>query len=432
MSVAALRAALADELVAEHPIDAALALEPAAPGDAAAELAAREPARAARVLDRMTADQLGAVLAALPADALGHLMPRIATPATAAALAWLDEDTRQRVTAGLDPATSEQLSEFMAFPPDSAGALMDPRVIALRPGTTAAEARATLRHASRDVYQVYLVDADGRLLGAVPVSTLAVADADQRLDALSLERPPAADVLFTREDLVELMTRVGVPSIAVVDTDGTLVGVLRHRALVGAAADEAAADIQAMVGASKDEHALSPIGFAVRKRLPWLHINLLTAFLAAAVVGLFESTIAVVTSLAVLLPVVAGQSGNGGAQALAVTMRGLAVRQVRTSHWRRLAFKEFAVGLGNGIAIAITCGAGVYVWSGSAYLALVIMVSMVVSMAAAGLAGASIPIILKRLGQDPAQSSSIILTTITDVVGFSSFLGLATFMLEYL
>jgi magnesium transporter len=432
VSAAALRAALADELLAQHPIDAALALEPATPADAAAELGDRDAALAAPVLDRMTADQLGAVLAAMPGGALERLLPRIATPATAAALAWLDHDTRERVTAALDAPASEQLREFMDFPPDSAGALMDPRVMALRPSTTASEARSMLRDASREVYQVYLVDADRRLIGAVPLQRLAGADPEQRLDALSPERPPAADVLSNREELVELINRVGVPSIAVVDTDGTLVGVLRHRALVGAAADDAAADIQAMVGASKDEHALSPVTFAVRKRLPWLHINLLTAFLAASVVGLFESTIATITSLAVLLPVVAGQSGNSGAQALAVTMRGLAVRQVRTSHWRRLAFKELGVGIANGIAVAITCGAGVYVWSRSLYLALVIMIAMVVSMAAAGLAGASIPIILKKMGQDPAQSSSIILTTVTDVVGFSSFLGLATFLIEYL
>ena len=190
--------------------------------------------------------------------------------------------------------------------------------------------------------------------------------------------------------------------------------------------------MQQMVGASKDENALSPPTFAARKRLPWLNINLLTAFLAAAVVGLFESTIAQVTSLAVLLPVVAGQSGNSGSQALAVTMRGLALREIRASHWLRVVGKESVVGLLNGIAIAVVCAAGVWVWSGSPMLALVIAVAMVISMMAAGVAGATIPIVLKRMGQDPAQSSSIVLTTVTDVVGFLSFLGLATILADRL
>jgi magnesium transporter len=166
----------------------------------------------------------------------------------------------------------------------------------------------------------------------------------------------------------------------------------------------------------------------VRKRLPWLQINLVTAFLAASVVGIFEETIARTTALAVLLPVVAGQSGNTGAQALAVTMRGLALREIRLRHWITVARKEVSVAFVNGIAVALTTSLGVYVWSRSAGIALVIGLSMVISMVAAGLSGAAIPMILTALKQDPAQSSSIVLTTVTDVVGFFSFLGIATML----
>jgi magnesium transporter len=182
------------------------------------------------------------------------------------------------------------------------------------------------------------------------------------------------------------------------------------------------------VGASEQERALSSPLFAVKKRLPWLQINLLTAFLAASVVGLFEETIATVTALAVLLPVVAGQSGNTGAQALAVTMRGLALREVRTRHWLRVVTKEVLAGAGNGVAVALTTSAAVWFWSDSSGLALVIGVSMVISMTLAGLSGAAIPMILTALRQDPAQSSSIVLTTVTDVAGFFSFLGIATLL----
>jgi magnesium transporter len=187
-----------------------------------------------------------------------------------------------------------------------------------------------------------------------------------------------------------------------------------------------------MVGVSKNERALSKISFVVKKRLPWLEINLLTAFLAASVVGIFEGTIAKFTALAVLLPVVAGQSGNAGAQALAVTMRGLALREIRTQHWRKVAMKEIGAGFINGVAIALTTAAGVYFWSGSAGLSLVIGVSMVISMIAAAVSGVVIPVLLSAAGQDPAQSSSIVLTTVTDVAGFFSFLGIATLLVGIL
>jgi magnesium transporter len=166
--------------------------------------------------------------------------------------------------------------------------------------------------------------------------------------------------------------------------------------------------------------------------MPWLQVNLLTAFLAAAVVGIFENTIAQVTALAVLLPVVAGQSGNAGAQALAVPMRGLALREITIRQWARVMRKEVFAGFMNGLAIAVTCGIGVYLWSGSLALVAVIAVSMVMAMVAAGFAGAIIPIVLTRLGQDPATSSSILLTTVTDVAGFFSFLGIATLFVRFL
>jgi magnesium transporter len=232
--------------------------------------------------------------------------------------------------------------------------------------------------------------------------------------------------MATRAEVMERLSGGRVTSLPVLDVEGRLVGMIRAATLMSVAQEEAGADIQAMVGVSRDERALSKVSFAVRKRLPWLHINLATAFLAAAVVGVFEDTIARVTALAVLLPVVAGQSGNTGAQALAVTMRGLALREVRPRQWLRITFKEARVALINAFAVALTTSVGVWLWSQSLGLALVIGTAMVISMAAAGLAGALIPIVLTVSGQDPAQASSIILTTVTDVVGFLSFLGLAS------
>jgi magnesium transporter len=255
-----------------------------------------------------------------------------------------------------------------------------------------------------------------------------MAEPEATLNGLAHRIVAAVQSLAPREEVVEKLEQYKLFDLPVVDIDGRLVGVIHHSGLVTALQEEASLDIQTMVGVSKDERALSGVTFSVAKRLPWLHINLLTAFLAAAVVGLFENTIAQFTALAVLLPVVAGQSGNAGAQALAVTMRGLALREIGIRHWPRVVFKEVNVGFLNGVAIAVTTAIGVYVWSRSLGLAFVIACSMVLSMVAAGFSGAIIPIALTRVGQDPAQSSSIVLTTVTDVVGFFSFLGIATLL----
>jgi magnesium transporter len=171
---------------------------------------------------------------------------------------------------------------------------------------------------------------------------------------------------------------------------------------------------------------------AIKSRLPWLMINLLTAFAAASVVGLFDATIAEFTALAVLLPVVAGQSGNTGAQALAVTSRGLSLREIRPPQWFRVVRKEVVAAAANGVAVAVVTALGVLLWSGSFGLCAVIGISMVVSMVLAAIAGAIVPIMLTVLGRDPATASSIVLTTVTDIAGFFSFLGLATAMKAWL
>jgi len=322
----------------------------------------------------------------------------------------------------------------MAYPPDTAGRLMDPRVTSFRGEMTAAEAIERMRsfRKSRALRELFLIDDDGILSGRVEIQDLALAPPDQQLKQLA--RPVTAAVLDSapKEEVVDRIEQQRVPAVPVVGVNGRLVGVIHQAALLTAVQEDASLDIQTMVGASKDERALSHTWFAVIKRLPWLQINLATAFLAAAVVGLFESTIAKFTALAVLLPVVAGQSGNAGAQALAVTMRGLALREISARHLPRVVFKEINVGLLNGIAVAAVCALGVWLWSDSFGLVVVIVVAMIISMVAAGFSGAAIPILLNRMGFDPAQSSSIVLTTVTDVVGFFSFLGVATWLQSWL
>jgi len=310
---------------------------------------------------------------------------------------------------------------------------MDPRITAFAPETTVDDALRKMRtFKEKELGAIYLTDASGRLVGSVPLGEIATATPDTKLKDLVQGAPVGVHATATREEIVNYLTEQRVATLPVIDSDRRLVGVIRYRALVAAAEAEATMSLQTMVGVSKEERALSRVSFAVRQRLPWLEINLATAFLAAFVVGMFEGTIAKFTALAILLPVVAGQSGNSGMQALAVTMRGLALREVRLSHWPRLIVKEAGVGMLNGVAVAGTTMVGVFIWSQSIGLTVVIGSAMVLAMVMAGVSGAAIPLILKAFGQDPAQSSSIVLTTITDCSSFLSFLGLATILLRFL
>jgi magnesium transporter len=432
-SAARVERELARVLIAEYADEAARLMETASDAESSALLDGVPAETAVAVLLHLTPDRAARVIALLRPErirtVLGALPPNRAAPL----LARLDPGERERCLAALDRSLAEELRALASYPADTAGALMDPRVTTFRRDARVRDVVQRLRtFRNHRISDVFLVGEEGALVAAASLQDVVLATPDTALAEIARPRPPSVRATAAREEVVERFESEGLANLPVVDFEGRVVGVLRQRELLQAAQEEASADAVTMVGASLDERALSKPLFAVRKRLPWLQVNLLTAFLASAVVGLFEETIARVTALAVLLPVVAGQSGNTGAQALAITMRGLALREVRARQWWPVVRKETLAGLGNGVAVAATTAAAVYAWSRSEGLALVIGTSMVLSMTLAGLAGAAIPMLLSAARQDPAQSSSIILTTVTDVVGFFSFLGIATLFASWL
>jgi len=421
--------ALNARFLKSFPLDAAKQIEALSSDEAAAILGDYDIETLRPVWDFLAPDVAAAIIRRLDEPFVGRLFGDLNPNEVLTILGQCDEKDRERFLSLLDDALRRELEELSTYPDDTAGRLMETRINVFRGEMTVAHTLDRLRDSRiRGLHTVFLVDDENMLTGRVDVHDIATAAPQQTLRHLAQPITAAVNPLTPRDEVVELLERTRQPNIPVVSLDGKLVGVVRYSTLVRALEQVASASIQTMVGASKDERALSKASFAVRKRLPWLQINLLTAFLAAAVVGLFEDTIARFTALAVLLPVVAGQSGNAGAQALAVTMRGLALREITVRQWLPVTVKEVSAGLINGLAVALTCGIGVYVWSGSLGLVLVIAISMVLAMVVACFAGALVPIALKRLGQDPAQSSSIVLTTVTDVAGFFSFLGIATLM----
>ena len=420
---------LLSELMARHPIDSAAALANVEAEELTAIVFAQSPRTAAELLRRLNPDDAAPAIARAQPEVVTEVLTILDPTVAADLVARLDDEERARILGLLPAAIAREIQAIMEFPPGTAGKLMDSRATRFRRDETVEQALDRLRRVSeRRITDLMIVDPEGRLEAVLPLHIAAGAEPETELGALAETDPVAVQPMTSSEDVVEILEKHRLASLPVVDFERRLIGVISYDALLKAAQQDAVADAQAMVGASREERALSHPWEAIKSRWPWLQINLVTAFLASAVVGLFDSTIAHLTALAALMPVVAGQSGNTGAQALAVTQRGLALREIRTTHVWRLVRKEVVVGATNGLAIALVTAAVVLVQSRNPVLALVISMAMVFSMTLAAVSGAGIPILLTALGRDPATASSIILTSVTDITGFFSFLGLATLM----
>jgi magnesium transporter len=420
---------LALDFLSTHPGGAGAVLDRVEPDEAAEALLPLDLAHASEVLGYMSVDAAARTLSCMDEAWACQTLTAADFVQAARWLAHLDQETSSRLLAGLSAQSQRNIREALEFPPGSAGHLMDPRVMTFREDTSVDEALERIRSTeNRKITDVLLADAEGKLTGVIALQSLVGARKGAAMGSLAERDRPVVNPMATRDEVVDLLNRRALTSLPVVDLDGQVLGILRYDALVRAAQQAATDDLQQMVGAGKDERALSGPLFSVKSRLPWLLINLATGFLAASVVGLFDATIAKFTALAVLMPVVAGQAGNTGAQALAVTIRGLALREIRIGHWWRVCKKEVLGSFVNGASVALVTAACTFVWSRNLGLAAVIGISMVCSMIIAAVSGASVPIVLTALKRDPAIASSIILTTITDVTGFFSFLGLATLL----
>ncbi len=394
--VQALPAELSSQALAEMPQDA----------HAEETLAALSPERAAEIVEELEDDDA--------ADMLRELAP----------------EEQERILVGVEDRA--EVERLLRYDPETAGGLMTSHLVSVRDTATTEEALDAIRRQSEEVedfYQVFVVDGDRRLVGILPLKDLVVSHPDRRVRDFMADADIAVKPDLDQEDVARVMARYNLPSVAVVDDTGRLVGRVTFDDVSDVVEAERTEDLLKFGGVSPDEGLAAGWTEAVRSRLPWLYLNLVTAGLAGGVVYFFQDTVQRTVFLAVWMPIIAGMGGNAGTQALAVTVRRLALGLIPPHLAFRVVGKEVLVGMTNGLAIGLVVGGLAALLGEQNMLGLVVFLAMAVNLLVAGFAGAFIPILLEGLGIDPAVASSIFVTAFTDVCGFLLLLGLAGWLL---
>ncbi|HKO90742.1 MAG TPA: magnesium transporter [Polyangiaceae bacterium] len=358
-------------------------------------------------------------------------------PSSADAILWaMPSQRRASVLEAAAPEYREQWLRNHAYPEGSIGRLMDPPLATIHPNQSVQEIVEWLRPIVKKALITYgwVVDDAGVLVGVLVFRELLFASPSQPISELMVRSPFSLRPELSITDAMREALKLHFPVYPVCDTGGKLVGIVRGQTLFEHQAFELSAQAGSMVGVEREERLGTPWQRSFKFRHPWLQLNLLTAFIAAAVVGAFQGTLDRMVILSVFLPVLAGQSGNTGCQALAVALRGITLGEMQTGRAAAVVGKEALLGFVNGLLVGLTAGLGMLLLARSQgnpsalQLALVVIVAMAGSCTVSGMAGAVVPMILRRIGADPATASSIFLTTATDVVSMGTFLGLATWL----
>ena len=381
------------------------------------------PEAGAEMLAGRSAEEIVKLTQELPADDVAAIIDYLPEELSAAVLELMQKK----------PASAD-VGDLLEYPEKTAGRIMNPKVFALSEDMTAAEAITALQ-ASRDVemvFYLYVIDGRRHLVGVVSLRRLLLVPPDTPLKRIMTTDLISARVDMDQEEVARQVASYNLLAIPVVDEENKLVGVITVDDVIDVIKDEATEDVYRLAGLASDDRVFTTPIESLRKRLPWLIVNLATAFIAASVVKLFEGTIGVVTSLAVFMPVVAGMGGNAATQTLAVIVRGIAIGELTWSNSRKALIKEALVGIGNGVACGIVGGGIVWLIQGTPWMGVILALAMIINMFVAATAGTLIPLSLRALKIDPALASSVFITTLTDVFGFFSFLGLGALFIKYL
>lgn len=397
-------------LVERHPRHAMEGLAELGPEIGARLLDDRSPEEIARLMQELESDDAASLIGYLPDDLSGAVLD----------LMRHKQDT--------------EVENLLEYPEHTAGRIMNPNVFALPEELTVGEAIVELQQA-RDVemvFYLYTVDDRRHLVGVTSLRRLLLVAPETPLKRIATGDLLSVRVDTDQEEVARQVASYNLLAIPVVDLENKLVGVITVDDVIDVIKDEATEDIYRMAGVATDDSVFSPPITSLRKRLPWLYVNLGTAFIAVAVVKLFETTIGQATALAAFMPVVAGMGGNAGTQTLTVIVRGIALGELNIGNSRKALFKEALVGLGNGVGLGGAAALAAWGVQGDPWLGLILGLAMVINLFIAATAGTLVPLGLRAIKVDPALASSVFITTLTDVIGFLAFLGLGTVFLDYL
>lgn len=416
-----------------HPADAAEVLNELE-DDEQAELVKRiETEQLADVFEQMYEEEMADIAEHLDRETLVDMLDLMEPDAAADLLGEMEPEEAAGLLGEMDEP--KEVTSLLKFPADSAGGIMNMPPPSLRRWMRVREAISFLREHygdAEDIFYLYVLDRNARLIGLVNLRALILADPEQTIEMIMSREIISVRVDADQEEAAQLLARYDLLALPVVDADDRLVGIITVDDLVDVIEEEATEDIYRLAQVGADADINSPFWQTLRNRLPWLVINLGTAFLAAWVVSLFDATIARVTILAALMPIVTGQGGNAGTQTMTVMVRSLALREVEPRNTAYALWREFRVAIVNGLVVGALVCAVVGLVTHNWWLGFVIGIAMLGNMMVAGTFGTLVPMFLRTIGVDPALASGIFVTAATDSMGFLLFLGLATLLVNLL
>ena len=417
-----------------HPAEAGHRLLELGEEEATEWIRSFDPNFAAEALESLDPWQSYSIFRELSLDLKVELLERMSPDDSVDLLQEIPEEERETLLSRLRELTRQRLESLLKYPEDTAGGTMSPRAISLPETMKVKRAIDELRQKEKELEEinyVYVTNDEGKLTGVLPLRDIAFREPDLRLKEVMNTDVKTISPELDRERVARIFDKFDYLALPVVNEGGYLLGVITFDDVIDVLRQEDTEDMLEMVGISgaKEESVWTPWNVSMKHRLPWLVVNLATALLAAIVVSIFEETVARYAVLAVFMPVIAGQGGNSGSQTVSLLVRGIALGEIGTGQGARALTKEAALGLLHGISIGILVGVIAFFWQGSLEIALIVGVSMVLSMVVAGISGVVIPLGLRKVGLDPALSANIWMTTVTDVAGFFFLLGLASWLL---
>jgi magnesium transporter len=422
-------------LEAMHPADQAHLIEDLDAEDREAILLAMSDERTASILEYLDEEPRQVFVDGLEPERLSQILFYVDEDLAADIVAELPDDQVASVLALLAPEDREAVEELLDLPEESAGRWMSPDVVLLQRTWTAEEAIDFLRREGPDAshpFYLYVVDTDRRLQGVLSLRHLITAAPSTPLENLMARDVISVPVELDQEKAAEKLRHYNLMALPVVDEEGRLVGVLEADDVLDVQVEEATEDIYLQAGLSVDENPYTPVLVSLRRRVPWLLINLTFGFLSALIVSSFEGTISRVAALAAFMPIIAGHGGNTGSQTTTLIVRGIAVGEIERRDLWRIVRKELAFGVSYGLVAGLLSSILAYVLEGNFWLAVIVGVSMMGNIILAGMAGSLLPLGMQALKVDPALASTVWLTTITDWLGFVLLLGLGTLFLKQL